>query len=91
MTLRIRAALHSIRYLLLCLVVLPWVFARWLGSGPITGRGVMLGGLLMVAGFGLSARCVRFLVVRGGGTSLPWTPRSTWSSQDPTRSWWLRG
>jgi protein-S-isoprenylcysteine O-methyltransferase Ste14 len=74
MTLRIRAALHSIPYLLLCLVILPWVFARSLGSGPITGRGVMLGGLLMVAGFGLSAWCVRLLVVRGGGTQSPLDP-----------------
>jgi hypothetical protein len=52
----------------LCLVILPWVFARWLGSGPVTMRGVMLGGLLMVAGFGLSAWCVRSLIALGGGT-----------------------
>jgi protein-S-isoprenylcysteine O-methyltransferase Ste14 len=37
-------------------------------------RGVMLGGLLMVAGFGLSAWCVRSLVALGGGTQSPLDP-----------------
>ena len=61
-------------YLLLFAVVLPWAFARWLGSGPITIPGMIVGGPLMVAGFGLSGWCVRFLVTVGEGTQSPLDP-----------------
>lgn len=71
---KIRAAFHSVPYLLVTLVGLPWVFARWLGSGPITVRGMIVGGVLMLAGFCLSGWCVRFLVARGGGTQSPLDP-----------------
>lgn len=74
MNVRLRASLHSIPYLLLVAVVLPWVFARWLGSEPITVRGIVLGGLLMLAGFGLSGWCVSFLVTLGEGTQSPLDP-----------------
>ncbi len=85
MNLRIRASLHSVPYFLLCAVVLPWVFARWLGSGPITSQGLILGGLLMLAGFGLSAWCVSFLVTHGGGTQSPLDPTKHLVSAGPYR------
>ncbi len=71
---RARASLHSLPYLLLIAVVLPWAFARWLGSGPITILSVGLGGLFMVAGVGLSGWCVNFLLTLGQGTQSPLDP-----------------
>ena len=70
MNLRLRAFLHSVPYVLLFAVVLPWLFARWLGFGAITAPGVILGGALMLAGFCLSGWCVR---------SDPSAPRAGWT------------
>ena len=74
MNTRTRASLHGVPYLVVVLVLLPWAFARWLGSGPITARGGILGGLLMLAGFSLSGWCVNFFVTIGKGTQSPLDP-----------------
>lgn len=47
---RSRASLHSVPYLLVVLVVLPWAFARALGSGPVTALPAPLLGRIAALG-----------------------------------------
>jgi hypothetical protein len=43
MSSRVDAALHSVPYLALILMGLPYLFARWLGAGGVTVLGLVVG------------------------------------------------